>query len=41
MISGGNQITWTECRETYETGLQYYIDKENKNIATEPTDAKK
>ena len=37
MISGGNQITWTECREQYETGLQYYIDKENKNIATEPT----
>lgn len=41
MISGGNQITWTECRETYETGLQYYIDKENKNIQTEPTDSKK
>lgn len=41
MISGGNQITWTECRETYETGLQYYIDKENKSIQTEPTaDAK-
>lgn len=37
MISGGNQITWTECRETYEKGLQYYIDKENKNIVTDPT----
>ena len=37
MISGGNQITWTECRETYETGLQYYIDKENKSIADSPS----
>lgn len=37
MISGGNETTWTACREAEEAAVDYLVKEANNNIASAPT----